>query len=171
SAGHRRVRLGYRPESGADRELEADPWAIVVRYGRWYLLGRSVAADAVRTYRIDRVSSVETLSETFEPPAGLDPVRALEEHLGLGWEHAVSVLVEAPLEQVRAAVPRTLGRLEAVDEQTTRLVGSTRNAASFALQLGMLPAPFRVEDGEEVRKALAALGERLTVASGRPAAP
>src|SRR5690349_1039851 len=80
-ASRRRVRLGYRPESGHDRELVAEPWAVVVRYGRWYLLCRSVAADAVRTYRIDRVASVELLAERFEPPADLDPVATLEEHL------------------------------------------------------------------------------------------
>lgn len=165
-ADHRRVRLGYRTEGGNDRVLVADPWAVVVRYGRWYLLCRSVVADAVRTYRIDRVASVETLDEAFEPPADLDPVAALEEHLGVGWQYDVRVLVEAPLDQVRPTIPRTMGRLEAVDDRTTRLVGSTRNAISYAEQLAMLPAPFRVEEGEEVRAALAVLGERLTAAAG-----
>jgi predicted DNA-binding transcriptional regulator YafY len=170
-ADRRRLRLDYRTEGGDDRVLEADPWAVVVRYGRWYLLARSVAADAVRTYRVDRVASVEVLQDTFEPPAGLDPVAALEEHLGVGWQYDVRVLVEAPLERVLPAIPRTLGRLEAVDARTTRLVGSTRNPAAYAEQLAMLPAPFRVEAGEEVRAALAALGRRLTRAAGRiPAA-
>jgi predicted DNA-binding transcriptional regulator YafY len=171
-AERRRVRLGYRTESGNDRLLEADPWAVVVRYGRWYLLCRSVAADAVRTYRIDRVGSVEVLPETFEPPAELDPVAALEDNLGAGWPYDVRVTVDAPLERVAAAIPRTMGRLTAVDATTTRLVGSTRNVRSYAEQLAMLPAPFRVEEGEEVRAALAALGARLSAAAERsPAAP
>jgi predicted DNA-binding transcriptional regulator YafY len=170
-ADNRRVRLGYRTERGNDRVLEADPWAVVVRYGRWYLLCRSVTADAVRTYRIDRVASVETLEETFEPPADLDPVLSLEEHLGVGWQYDVRVLVDAPLELVLPTIPRTMGRLEAVDDRTTRLVGSTRNVTSYAEQLAMLPAPFRVEEGEEVRAALAVLGNRLTLAAGgNPAA-
>lgn len=164
-AEHRRVRLGYRTEAGNDRVLEADPWAVVVRHGRWYLLSRSVAADAVRTYRIDRVTSVEARDETFEPPADLDPVLALEEHLGIGWEYDVRVVVNAPLERVLPTIPRTMGRLEAIDDRTTRLVGSTRNATSYAEQLAMLPAPFRVEEGEEVRAALDVLGERLTLAA------
>ena len=164
-AGHRRVRMGYRTQAGNDRLLEAEPWAVVVRYGRWYLLCRSITADAVRTYRIDRVGSVETLAETFEPPADLDPVATLEEHLGVGWQYDVRVVVEAPLAQVAAAIPRTMGRLEAVDAATTRLVGSTRNVTGYAEQLAMLPAPFRLEEGEEVRAALAALGDRLSAAA------
>ena len=108
---------------------------MVVRYGRWYLLCRSIAADAVRTYRIDRVAGVEILSETFDPPPDLDPVTVLEENLASGWEHEVRVLVDAPLARVAAAIPRTMGRLEEVDAETTRLVGSTRNTASYAEQL------------------------------------
>ena len=58
-AQRRRVRLGYRSEAGADLDLEVDPWAVVVRHSRWYLLCRSVRADAVRAYRVDRVRSVD----------------------------------------------------------------------------------------------------------------
>lgn len=161
----RRVRLDYRTEAGHERRLDADPWAVVVRWGRWYLLCRSVGADAVRTYRVDRVSSVELLDETTDPPADLDPVALLEESLGTGWQYGVEVVVDAPREQVAAAVPRTMGRLEEVDTRTTRLVGSTRNVPAYAAQLAMLPAPFRVEVGDEVRAAVAELAARLTAAA------
>ncbi|GAA4365625.1 helix-turn-helix transcriptional regulator [Nocardioides caricicola] len=160
-AAQRLVRMGYRTEKGNDRLLEAEPWAVVVRYGRWYLLCRSLEADAVRTYRIDRVTSVEVLPGTFEPPADLDAVAVLEENLGAGWQYDVEVVVDAPLDRVAAAIPRTMGRLEAVDASTTRLIGSTRNAPAYAIQLAMLPASFRVEVGDEVREALGRLAERL----------
>src|SRR6476469_10500292 len=45
---HRRVRLGYRTEAGSEWLVEVDPWAVVVRHGRWYLLCHSHAADARR---------------------------------------------------------------------------------------------------------------------------
>jgi predicted DNA-binding transcriptional regulator YafY len=164
-AERRRVRLAYRTEAGNDRDLVAEPWAVVVRYGRWYLLCHSVTSDAVRTYRIDRVASVEALPETFEPPEDLDAITTLEEHLGAGWDHDVVVVIDAPLAAVATAVPRTMGRLEAVDEHTTRLVGSTRNVTSYAQQLTMLPGAFRVEVGDEVRAAVGVLAERLSEAA------
>jgi hypothetical protein len=77
------------------------------------------------------------------------------------------VVVEAPLEMVAASIPRTMGRLEPIDGSRTLLVGSTRNTASYAEQLAMLPAPFRVEAGEEVRAALADLADRLSAAARR----
>ena len=107
--------------------MEVDPWAVVVRHGRWYLLCRSPAKDARRAYRIDRVRAVEVLDETFIPPADLDPVAMLEEHLAVGWEYDVEVVIDAPFDTVARCVPRALGRLEAVDDGTTRLVGSTGN--------------------------------------------
>ncbi len=89
----------------------------------------------------------------------------------MGWQYDVRVIVDAPLAQVAAAIPRTMGRLEAVDAATTRLVGSTRNVTAYAEQLAMLPAPFWLEESEEVRAALAALGDRLSAAARRsPAA-
>lgn len=81
-----RVLLTYRSESGNEWEAEVDPWAVVVRYGRWYLLCHSHRADAIRTYRLDRVRAVQQTAHEFEPPDGVDPVAALEENLGTGWE-------------------------------------------------------------------------------------
>ena len=95
--------------------IEVDPWAVVVRHGRWYLLCRSHRADARRAYRIDRVRGVEVLDDTFTPPADLDPVAVLEEHLAVGWEYDVEVVIDAPVEAVRRCLPRALGRLEPID--------------------------------------------------------
>ena len=163
-AARRQVRLTYRSEGGREWDAEVEPWAVAVRYGRWYLVCRSLRSDAVRTYRVDRVRAVELLGTSFEPPADLDPVATLEENLAVGWEHDVRVVVDAPLERLQRCVPRTMGRLEAVDATTTRLVASTSNPAYFAEQLATLPAGFRVEEGPELRAAVEALGRRLLAA-------
>ena len=67
---HRRVRIGYRSEAGLRRLIEVDPWAVVVRHGRWYLLCRSHTANARRAYRIDRVQGVEAAGpqRSVHPP-------------------------------------------------------------------------------------------------------
>ncbi|MFJ5548339.1 helix-turn-helix transcriptional regulator [Streptomyces sp. NPDC093225] len=162
----RRVRLAYRSEAGRERDVRVDPWAVVVRHGRWYLLCWSHTSEGRRAYRVDRIGAVEVLDEGFEPPAGLDPVAVLEEHLAAGWEYAAEVVIEAPLDAVAPYVPRTLGRLEPVDGATCRLVGTTSNPRWYAEQLAGLPAPFRILDGEEVRRAAHALGRRLLAAAG-----
>jgi predicted DNA-binding transcriptional regulator YafY len=161
----RRVRLGYRTEAGSEWVAEVDPWALVVRHGRWYLLCHSYGADARRAYRIDRVLAVDLLDETFTPPADLDPVAVLEEHLAVGWEYDVEVVIDAPLDTVAPYVPRPLGRLEPVDAATTRLVGSTSNPRWYAERLAAIPASYRIVRCPELRDASRLIGQRLIAAS------
>jgi predicted DNA-binding transcriptional regulator YafY len=160
----RRVRLGYRSEAGSHWVSEVDPWAVVVRHGRWYLLCRSHASDARRAYRIDRVSDVQVLDDTFAPPAGLDPVATLEEHLAVGWEYDVEVVIDAPAETVARCLPRAAGLVEPLDAQTTRLVGSTSNPAWYAEQLAAIPASYQIVRSPELQRAARVIGQRLLAA-------
>jgi hypothetical protein len=89
----------------------------------------------------------------------------LEEHLGSGWEHRTDVVVDAPADLVARCLPRTLGRLVAIDDATTRIVGSTSNPTWYAEQLAVLPAPFRVVECAEVRAAVREIAERMLAAS------
>jgi predicted DNA-binding transcriptional regulator YafY len=161
---HRRVRLGYRSEAGSEWVSEVDPWAVVVRHGRWYLLCRSHTTDARRAYRIDRVRAVELLDDTFRPPADLDPVATLEEHLAVGWEYDVEVVIDAPFDTVARCLPRALGRLQPLDAETTRLVGSTSNPVWYAEQLAAIPASYRIVSCPELKQAARVLGQRLLAA-------
>jgi predicted DNA-binding transcriptional regulator YafY len=163
---HRAVRLDYRSEAGSEWLLEVDPWAIVVRHGRWYLLCRSHRADARRAYRIDRVRSVVVLDDTFTGPADLDPVAVLEEHLAVGWEFDVEVVIDAPIEVVRRCLPPALGRLEPIDATSSRLVGSTSNPWWYTERLAAVPAPYRIVGGPELQHTAGVLGQRLLAAAG-----
>ncbi|HEY7325964.1 MAG TPA: WYL domain-containing protein [Streptosporangiaceae bacterium] len=167
-ASRRCVRLGYRSEAGSAWVTEVEPWAVVVRHGRWYLLCQTRAAGARRAYRIDRVQHVEVLDETFISPPDLDPVAALEEQLAVGWEFQAEVIIEAPAAAVGRCVPRSLGRLEPIDGRTCRLTGSTSNPAWYAEQLAAIPVPYRIARGAEVQEAARAIGQRLLAAVAGP---
>jgi predicted DNA-binding transcriptional regulator YafY len=159
------VRIGYRSEAGSEWTTDADPWAVVVRHGRWYLLCHAHHANARRAYRIDRVRHAEVLSGTCAPPADLDPVGMLEDHLAAGWEYAADVVVDAPLATVTPWVPRALGTLSATGEHTTRLTGTTSNPRWYAEQLAAIRAPFRVVGSPELREHTRTVGARLLAAT------
>lgn len=165
-ADRRRVRIGYRTEAGSEWLVEVDPWAVVVRHGRWYLLCWSHTAKARRAYRIDRVGAIEVLADGFTPPADLAPVADLEEHLGVGWEYDVEVVIDAPAGAVAPCVPRSLGRLEHLDAESARLVGSTSNPTWYAEQLAAIPASYRIVRCPELQAAALVLGRRLLAAAG-----
>lgn len=164
SAGRRRVLLTYRSASGNEWEAEVDPWAVVVRYGRWYLLCHSHHADAIRTYRIDRVRAVRESAHGFEMPDGLDPVATLEENLGQGWAFSTRVVFDAPIAEVLPSIRPPMGRLEPSGDGCV-LIGSTRNPTMYAQEwLAQLPLAFRVEGGPELRAAVEMLATRFTAA-------
>jgi predicted DNA-binding transcriptional regulator YafY len=167
AAERRRLVVAYRSDAGDAWESEVDPWAVVVRFGRWYLLCHSHRADAVRTYRIDRIAAVLPAAGSFEPPDDLDPAASLEHHLGSGWQYPTRVVFDASEAEVRPWVRGPMGRLVA-DGGGCVLVGSTRNPAMYAQEwLAGVPFPFRVEEGPELREAVAALADRLLQSIGR----
>lgn len=170
-ATRRRVRLRYRSQSGREWEPEADPWAVVVRHGRWYLLCYSHQASAVRSYRVDRVAAVEPTGRSFTPPEGLDPVAALEENLGEGWDFPARVVFGAPVSEVAPWIRPHMGRLESHASGCV-LVGTTGNPAAYAQEwLAAIPLAFRVEGGDELRAAVAALASRCAAAVADQTAP
>lgn len=163
-AARHRVWITYRSEAGNEWEAQVDPWSLVVRYGRWYLLCHSHRAHAIRTYRVDRVRAVRRTEQGFQPPEDLDAVTVLEEHLGLGWEFPTRVVFDAPPAEVAPWVRPPMGRLDPLGNGCV-LVGSTRNPAMYAQEwLARIPFAFRVEGGEELRAAVTALAARLTAA-------
>jgi predicted DNA-binding transcriptional regulator YafY len=168
-AAQRRVSIGYRSESGRQWDEDVDPWAVVVRHGRWYLLCHSHRADAVRAYRVDRIQSVAEGDERFCAPEDLDYTDVLEEHLGTGWQFETRVVFDAPRDEVARYTRPPMGRLEP-DGQRCVLTGTTSNPAMYAGEwLASIPIPFQVEGGPELRAAVAAVAARLTAALDPPA--
>jgi predicted DNA-binding transcriptional regulator YafY len=151
-----RYSAGSRP-----RDLDVDPWAVVLRHSRWYLLAWSRTRRARQVLRVDRIAAITELPATFVPPPDLDALRMLEEHLSQGWTHPVQVLVEAAVSDTARWLPRSLGRLEAAAEHQTLVKASTDDPAWYARQLAALPVPFRVLQSPELQRAVCELGARL----------
>jgi predicted DNA-binding transcriptional regulator YafY len=165
-AAQRGVVIEYRSGAGTDLTADVDPWSVVARAGRWYLLCFAHHVAAVRTYRVDRIGSVTRTTRRFDPPDDLDPVAALGEHLGIGWPLETRVVFSAPPEAVQPWIRPPMGRLEPHDAGCV-LIGTTSNADMYAREwLPVVPFPFRVEGGEELLAAVAAVAAQFTAALG-----
>lgn len=160
AASRHQVRLRYQSRPDSEWESGVDPWAVVVRHGRWYLLCHSHRADAIRSYRVDRIRSVDDTGHSFTPPDGLDPVTVLEDNLGKGWDFPTRVVFAAPPSEVAPWIRAPMGHLEPHGSGCV-LVGSTSNPDAYAQEwLMAVPLPFRVEGGGELRAAMVALASR-----------
>ena len=65
----------------------------------------------------------------------------------------------------RRTSPAPTGRLEPLDDGTTRLVGSTSNPWWYAEQLAAIPASYRIVKCPELQHAARIVGQRLVAAA------
>ncbi|PKO13769.1 MAG: hypothetical protein CVU39_17230 [Chloroflexi bacterium HGW-Chloroflexi-10] len=59
-------------------ERKIDPYALVIRWGYWYLIGFCHTRQALRSFRVDRIQSVKILTEAFTISQGFNLQRFLE---------------------------------------------------------------------------------------------
>ncbi|MEV0459338.1 helix-turn-helix transcriptional regulator [Catellatospora methionotrophica] len=167
----RRVTVRYRrADSSVRRTLE--PYGLVLKAGVWYLVAHVPDADAVRTYRLARITAVEPDGETFDRPPDF--------HLAQWWAAAASSFDRTLIrDRVRLRVsPDGLRRLPLLTHAGIRdeailhtgppdgqgwcevelAVESPRVALSQLLPLG---ADVEVIAPAELRAALAALGAAI----------
>lgn len=161
----RRIRLGYRSRERAESTREADPWGLVAKRGTWYLLAGT--AEGRRTFRLDRVTSVEVLDAPAELPEGLDIERewaAVDEEIARRRSSvAVELLVDADALPLLRAVLSV--RVEVVDRPTgSGRVLAAVNMPSARAAVGELAGfgtRLEVLTPAEVRDGLGAIGREL----------
>lgn len=167
----RRVRLRYRAANGEETLRAFDAYGVAHRSGRWYAVGRCHLARGVRSFRLDRVLSVEELETTFDRPADFDVLRHLTYSVAsLPRAFSIEVLLHADLASARRETFGALGLLEPVAGGVL-LRAEADELAWFARELARLPFSFEVRRPAALRAELARCARRLRRAAGRPGVP
>ena len=68
----RRIRLSYEDRSRKATIRTIDPFGLVSKAGVWYLIARTSEELEMRSFRVERMRSVEELATRFERPADFD---------------------------------------------------------------------------------------------------
>ncbi len=156
----RRVQFDYEAydKSGSRRELE--PYGVIHLDGRWYLTGRCLLREALRTFRLDRVSGLQLRDERFARPDEFDIKSFL--HKGMPFVQAafaIDVWLELPFEQARSQF--ALYRVSMEEEKGGTAVRCGRDhLESFAAMLLSLGCRVEVRAPEELRAVFGKLAER-----------
>ena len=97
------VRLGYVDRDGAETERTVHPLGVVAKGTAWYLVAMTEAGR--RTFRVDRVVSVEPTGDPVARPAGFD--------LAESWREVADEVERrrTPFEAQAVCVPDGLGLL------------------------------------------------------------
>jgi predicted DNA-binding transcriptional regulator YafY len=149
----RRVHMRYGDAGGRQSEREVDTYGLAYHGGFWYAVGMCHLRHDIRSFRLDRILSVEDLEQRFERPDGFDALAYLVRSVAtLPRAHTIEVLLKTDLQRAQALFLRTI----AVFEQTAYGVVMHNQAddlAWFARQLASLPVDFEIRQPPALRDA------------------
>ncbi|GIG92472.1 helix-turn-helix transcriptional regulator [Plantactinospora endophytica] len=167
-----RVTIGYRSWRGEPSVRDLDPYGLVFHAGRWYVTGHDHRRGEVRTFRLDRIVSVEAGTESFAVPAGFDPVGHVTRSLtAVAYRWEVEVLLETDLAEARRRVPPSAAELTATADGIL-LRTRAESLPGMAQLLAGLGWPFTVLRPDELRTAVVEhAGALADYAARRPPLP
>ncbi|MFZ1938092.1 MAG: YafY family protein, partial [Terracidiphilus sp.] len=131
----RRIRFDYRSHDGAATRRHIEPYAVMHTDGRWYLIGYCLTRRAMRTFRLDRVSNLESGAGSFRRPAEFDARKYLNSSMPfIQSVYQIDVWIDMPLEEARQSFAPWRVALEEKDGGTRVSCGRDR-LESFAAML------------------------------------
>ena len=156
-----RVRMRYRAAQRNETERDFDPYGLGYREGCWYVVGMCHLRHGLRSFRLDRVLSVQPCDASFARPADFDALAHLTYSLAtLPRAHAVDVVLETDLATAQRHLFPSIGVLEWMDDAVL-LRAQVDDLDWFARELARLPFVFNIRRPGALREAVAALGRRL----------
>jgi len=159
-ASHQQVRMTYHSWRGDMTERIVDPYHVVCRYGRWYLVGFCHLRADQRVFRLDHTVNVTLLAETFTPPT-VDAMAAVERSIGqVPWRWKYRVQLDLSLEAAAQRISPATASLEKT-ERGVIMYGYADDLAWIAHLLAGLRCQMVVLSPQELREELQALAEHV----------
>jgi len=161
-----RVRFAYRDAREVETHREAEPYRLVLRSGRWYLLGWDPDRDDWRSFRIDRMRMKIPHGRRYTPrpaPAGGFAgflARSLDRAV---WTSSYRVRLHAPAEAIRRLAPPAVEVTPEGEGTCVVTVGSS-DAMMLARYLSWWDTDFEILDSPELLETVRVLARRYTAA-------
>jgi predicted DNA-binding transcriptional regulator YafY len=153
--------MHYQSSHQEPTERDFDPYGLVWRSGRWYVVGHCHLRKDLRSFRLDRVVSVAALPASFGRPARFDALAYLAESIAsLPRAHAIEVHLKTDLATARRASFESMGVFEP-DDDGVLLAAQADDLDWFARELSRLPFEFEIRGPAALRTALDRCAERL----------
>lgn len=148
------VLLGYRSWKGEETQRKFDPYGIILNEGFWYASGYCHLRDDLRTFRLDRITSLEPAEGFFDRPVDFDPLaHVLDALASTPGSYRIEVLLKTSLERAQEAISPDEGILEETPEGIIfrRATDRLEWTAHFLIRLGF---PVVVLQPKELRQVL-----------------
>jgi predicted DNA-binding transcriptional regulator YafY len=164
------TRIKYKAHGGATTERQVEPFRLVRVGALWYLVAWDPSKAEWRTFRLDRIMTVERQSERFKarPPPGDDLVEYVTKSLSSSlYPHQAKVLLHAPIEEVRRRIGPRDGLFVRISDATCTMELGAPTLDVLAARILWLGVDFEIITPDVLRRHLQTLATRLERASRR----
>jgi predicted DNA-binding transcriptional regulator YafY len=165
----KRIRFAYQSHDLTASQRQIEPYAVMHTDGRWYLIGHCLTREAMRTFRLDRVSNLEIGSTSFHRPGEFDATRYLKERMPfIQSEYQIDIWIDMPMDEAS----RTFAPLRVVTKDEnggTRLRCGRDRLDMFAAMLLSTRRRIVVHSPAEMRETFRQLARHAIEAADEPA--
>jgi predicted DNA-binding transcriptional regulator YafY len=165
--GHR-IRFAYQSHDGSHSHRHIEPYAVMHTDGRWYLIGHCLSRQALRTFRLDRVTDLEVSRATFRRPVDFDPRRHLKQSMPfVQSEYQIDVWIDLPIEDAEHTFAPWRVALEPEDGGTRLRCGRDR-LENFAAMLLATGRRIVVHSPQQMRRVFREMAVKAMTAAEEP---
>jgi predicted DNA-binding transcriptional regulator YafY len=149
-----RVHIGYHPNQGEDTERDFDPYGLTYYLQKWYVVGYCHLRQDLRSFRLDRITRINTINAHFKRPEGFDPLAHMMQAVAtLPRKFTFELLLKTDIATAQKEVFEVLGILEAAEDGII-MRGSVEDLDWLARQISIFSFDFVVLKPEELRAEL-----------------
>jgi predicted DNA-binding transcriptional regulator YafY len=149
-----RVHIGYHPNQGEDTERDFDPYGLTYYLQKWYVVGYCHLRQDLRSFRLDRMTRIDTINAHFKRPEGFDPLAHMMQAVAtLPRKFTFELLLKTDIATAQKEVFDVLGILEAAEDGII-MRGSVEDLDWLARQISIFSFDFVVLKPEELRAEL-----------------
>ena len=148
------VHMQYRNPSGDESQRDFDPYGLAFYGSQWYAVGFCHLRKAIRSFRLDRVESLQPQPRQFKKPTKFDVIGYLTNSIAtLPRKFTIEVLLKTNLESARRELFQAIGVLEPFGDAVL-LRSQADNLDWFARELARLPWSFEIRQPAALAHAL-----------------
>jgi len=154
---NRQLRFSYQSYSRSKPtpDIVIDPYFLKIFRQRWYVTGRNARERRLKTYALDRMSSVKIGSETFTMPDDFDPAEYQRNSFGIifdeGETHDVALRVSPRKAKYFRALPLHHSQRENIHDSYSIFTYRLKLTPDFLQELLSHGADITVEKPAELR--------------------
>lgn len=151
------VKFTYRPfsRSNSTPDIVVEPYFLKIFKQRWYLTGRNVKEQVIKTYALDRMHDVVLKSETFEMPEDFDAEAYFRDSFGIvftqGEVKHIAIKTDARQAKYFRALPLHKSQQEVIHDAWSIFYYKLRITPDFVQELLSYGSKITVMEPPELR--------------------